>query len=96
MDIPLFEKKRGKMQNTAMQKHQEGNLSYTRLPGYFGFCVIQSPESAKLKAKQRKHKQRNFSQVCNKLSWNWEINFSLVSHIIKLAASYTPDQLLAY
>jgi hypothetical protein len=22
-DIPLFEKKRGKMQNTAMQKHQE-------------------------------------------------------------------------
>jgi hypothetical protein len=28
-DIPLFEKKRGKMQNTAMQKHQEGNLSYT-------------------------------------------------------------------
>jgi gliding motility-associated-like protein len=29
-DIPLFEKKRGKMQNTAMQKHQEGNLSYTR------------------------------------------------------------------
>ena len=30
-DIPLFEKKRGKMQNTAMQKHQEGNLSYTPL-----------------------------------------------------------------
>jgi hypothetical protein len=34
-DIPLFEKKRGKMQNTAMQKHQERNLSYTLIQPYF-------------------------------------------------------------
>jgi hypothetical protein len=38
-DIPLFEKKRGKMQNTAMQKHQEGNLSYTHWPSSPPFSV---------------------------------------------------------